>query len=240
VRHKSNQTIKPLTASTILFALPFQKISNYPQEFLRCVERAEVKGSIFNLQFLIQIQKSRFWSLYTRTASESVLISAKLNHYTDGMDVYTFRSVIFYSFLHSVTTITFDCRAKQAYGSCLRKRGYGHEELTLRIACGTQEWRNFERTSSQLRQFHEHHIEGSISNKSGRRSILEVEGVLHSREHSTFLYYFAWLFLQSRIPDVAFALSMLPNWFERFNSVWISHWLCYFHRSSTYECQIHY
>ena len=56
-------------------------------------------------------------------------------------------------------------------------------------ACWTQKWGNAKRTPRELRQFHEHHAAGSLSNESGWCPILEVEGMLHSREHGSSRFF---------------------------------------------------
>src|SRR5690242_4349237 len=51
-------------------------------------------------------------------------------------------------------------------------------------ACRAQKWRDIQRTSGAMRQFHEHNAARSLSDECGGRSVLEIEGVLYSGEHS--------------------------------------------------------
>ena len=87
----------------------------------------------------------------------------------------------------AASIIALDGGTEQAYGSPKLVRHAG-ASLIQPTACRTEEWRNAEWTSRQLRQFHEHNAARSVSNQSRWRSVLEIEGVLHSRQHGTLLH----------------------------------------------------
>ena len=67
--------------------------------------------------------------------------------------------------------------------------------LTLAPIVGrAKKRRNVQRPPCQLRQFHEHHVEGGVPDKFRGRQILEVAGMLYQRKYSALVPSFAcWM-----------------------------------------------
>lgn len=89
-----------------------------------------------------------------------------------------------------VTTITSQCRTKQAHGVCLYSP-FAKFRLNRPLAAVTcdvlfsagraQERRNVQWTPRQLRQLYEHHAPRGIPDERRRRPLLESQRVLHPR-----------------------------------------------------------
>ena len=112
-----------------------------------------------------------------------------VTHY-DGQHIQNIHNLIKGLTVCLVTTITSQCRTKQAHGAChplfTSRKVYKFHFIdplarSFETAGRAQERRNFQWTSRQLRQLYEHHAPRGIPDERRGRPLLESQRVLHPR-----------------------------------------------------------
>jgi hypothetical protein len=108
-----------------------------------------------------------------------------ISHY-DGKHIRNIHNPIKGLIACLVTTITSQCRTKQAYGACLysplaKVSLIDHLHARSLSAGRAQERRNVQWTPRQLRQLYEHHAPRGIPDERRGRPLLESQRVLHPR-----------------------------------------------------------